>query len=96
VPKQTDTIKTAGSQSLKDFETVVQQKEGIFGPLKALASEGSFNLITYEIGESPEKAPVLATYTGGTPPAKPDHALICFGACLVESKPTNVAAYRPS
>lgn len=96
MPKPTDTVKTPGSQSLQQFQTVVRQNEEIFGPLKALAHEGTFNLITYERGDSPAKGPVLATYTGGTPPEKPDRALICVGDCLVESKAAKVAAYRPT
>jgi len=90
------TVATPGSQSLADFQTVVQQQEGIFGPLTALGKEGSNNTITLEIGTSPTKRAVLARYDGDTPPDRAGHSLICQGDCLVQGEPAKVAAYRPA
>ena len=92
------TIGTSGSQSLAGFQTVVQQKEGVFGPLIALGKQGSDNTITYDIGDSPAKAnrAVLDVYEGAEPPSKDNHTLICTGDCLVEGASAKVAAYRPS
>ncbi len=88
------TVATPGSQSLAEFQKVVQQMEGIYGPLTALGKEGSNNTITLEIGTSPANRAVLETYEGKDPPAKPGYALICKGDCLVDGKPATVAAYR--
>ena len=89
------TEKTPGSQDLPTFQTVVQQQEGIWGPLKALASKGTDNLMTFSIGTSPDDAhrAVLETYSG-SPPAKPGSVLVCSGKCLVGGKAQQVAAYR--
>lgn len=34
-----ETVETAGNNTLADFETVVQQQEGIFDPLTALGKQ---------------------------------------------------------
>lgn len=91
----TKTVGTPGNQSLAEFQTVVQQQEGIFGPLKALGREDPNNTITLEIGSTPAKRAVLEIYEGDEPPDKPDHVRICKAICLVKGKPANVAAYRP-
>jgi len=86
---------TPGSQDLPTFQTVVQQQEGVFGPLTALSSEGPNNVMTFEVGPSPD-APhraILATYTGH-PPAKDGCVLVCIGNCLVSGAAQQVAAYR--
>jgi len=88
------TVGTPGSQSLADFQTVVQQQEGILGPLTALGKEGSNNTITLEIGPSPANRALLETFQGGQPPEKAGHTLICSGDCLVNGQPAKVAAYR--
>jgi hypothetical protein len=90
----TETVKTPGSQTLGDFQTVVQQNEGIFGPLKALGKEGANNTITFEVGSAPTNRAVLETYQGGDPPEKEGHSVICTGDCLVEDKPVQVVANR--
>jgi hypothetical protein len=87
-------IGTPGSQSLLEFQTVVQQNEEIFGPLKALGKQGNNNTMTFEIGSSPATPAILATYDSDPPPAKAEHSIICKGDCLVEGKNTKVAAYR--
>ena len=91
----TETIPTPGSQSLADFQTVVQQNEGIFGPLQALASDGTNNSLTFEIGTTPAKRAILSTFDGASAPDKAGHTLICTGDCLVTGQPKKVAAYRP-
>ncbi len=88
------TAVTAGNQSLADFETVVQQQEGIFGPLTALGKQGSNNTITFDIGPMPANRAVLATYEGDAPPARDGHSVVCKGDCLVDGQPAKVVAYR--
>lgn len=86
---------TPGSQDLPTFQTVVQQQEGIFGPLSALSSSGANNVMTFQIGPSPD-APhraILATYTDH-PPAKNGYVLVCIASCLVSGATQQVAAYR--
>ena len=91
----TQTVESDGNRPLAEFQTVVQQQEGIFGPLKELGHEGSNNTITLEVGDAPEKRAVLSTFEGAEPPDKADHSLICNGDCLVNGVPAKVAAYRP-
>lgn len=88
---------TPGNQDLATFQVVVQQQEGIFGPLTALGSAGSNNVMTFQIGPSPDAAhrAILATYTDH-PPQKAGYVLICAGSCLVSSAAQQVAAYRKS
>ncbi len=90
----TETRETTGNQSLADFETVVQQQEGIFGPLTALGKQGSNNTITLDIGPAPANRAVLATYASDAPPAKDGHSVVCTGDCLVDGQPAKVVAYR--
>ena len=89
-------VSTPGSQSLAQFQTVVQQQEQIFGPLTALGRDGANNTITFDVGNSPAQGPELATFTGDKPPAKPGFSIVCVGDCLVDSKPARVVAYRRS
>lgn len=91
----TETVGTPGNQSLAQFQTVVLQQEGIFGPLKALGRKDQDNTITLEIGPSPVKRALLEIYVGDKPPDKPGHSLICNADCLVKGKIAKVAAYRP-
>ncbi|MBI2998136.1 MAG: hypothetical protein HYY46_06725 [Deltaproteobacteria bacterium] len=88
------TVATPGSQSLAEFQTVVQQQEGIFGPLTALGKKDQNNTITLQIGPGPGNRAVLETYKGNNPPEKGGFDLICAGDCLVEGQPAKVAAYR--
>ena len=88
------TVATSGSQSLAEFQTVVTQQEGIFGPLKALGKEGENNTITLEIGPSPANRVVLEEYKGEAPPTKSGYDLVCTGNCLVKGQPAKIAAHR--
>ncbi len=89
-----ETVETIGNQSLPDFQTVVQQQEGIFGPLTALGKQGSNNTITLDIGSTPTNRAVLATYAGDAPPDRDGHSVVCTGDCLVDGQPAKVVAYR--
>lgn len=90
----TETVEITGNQSLADFQTVVQEQEGIFGPLTALGTQGSNNTITLDIGPTPANRAVLETYEGDAPPAKDGHSVVCTGDCLVDGQPAKVVAYR--
>jgi len=85
---------TPGSQPLAVFETVVQQKEGIFGPLKSLGKYGKNNTFELEIGPSPNNRAELEEYASEEPPKKEGYTFICKGDCLVNSLDAKVAAYR--
>jgi len=86
---------TPGSQDLVTFQTVVQQQEGIFGPLTSLSSSGDKNLMTFQVGPSPDSShrAILATYTDH-PPTKVGSVLVCIGNCLVSGALQQIAAYR--
>ena len=86
---------TSGSQSLQQLQLVVQQQEGIFGPLIALNGSGAVNVMTFQVAPSPDNAhrAILDAYAGH-PPAKSGFSLICIGNCIVGGAPQSVAVYR--
>jgi hypothetical protein len=88
-------IGTPGTQTLADFQTVVQENEGIFGPLAGLGNDGENSIITLTVGAKPNKRVVLEVIESENPPDKDGHQLICTGDCLVNGQSTKVAAYRP-
>lgn len=85
-----------GGKDLAYFQTIIQQEEGIYGPLLSLAAQAPNNLMTFTIGPSPDAAhrAILATFTDH-PPAKAGHLLVCVGDCLVSGAVARIAAYRP-
>jgi hypothetical protein len=91
---RTRTIGTPGIQQLAAFQSVVQQQEGIFGPLIALGTWGQSNTMTMAIGPSPANRAVLEIYEGEAPLPRAGHAPICQGDCFVEGRPAKVVAYR--
>jgi hypothetical protein len=95
-PDDTKTVETPGSQTLAKFQEVVQQNEGIFGPLKALGKNKQNNTITLDVGSTPNNRAILETYEGDKPPTKDGFDSVCSGDCLVEGKAAKVAAYRKS
>lgn len=86
---------TPGTQDLSTFQTVIQQQEGIFGPLISLANEGSNNIITFQIGPSPDAdhRVIIDTYIDH-PPIKNGFVLVCISNCLVSGTIQSVGAYR--
>lgn len=86
---------TPGTQDLSVFQTVIQQQEGIFGPLISLANEGSNNIMTFQIGLSPDAdhRAIIDTYIDH-PPSKNGFVLVCISNCLVSGAIKAVAAYR--
>jgi hypothetical protein len=88
---------TSGANDIATFQGVVQQQEGIFGPLTNLRADGPNNVMTFEVGPSPPtaKRAVLEVYAGH-PPNKVGHALICVANCMVSGALKDVAAYRPN
>jgi hypothetical protein len=95
----TTTVQKAcdGNKPLDYLQAVIQQEEGIFGPLQSLAAQAPNNVITMIVGPSPPSSQraVLATYDGH-PPEKPGATLICVADCLVDGNTAKVAAYRPN
>lgn len=85
-----------GTQSLSYLQAVIQQEEGIYGPLQSLAVQPPNNVFSLVIGPSPPtgQRALLETYAGH-PPEKPNAVLICVADCLVDGTLTKIAAYRP-
>jgi hypothetical protein len=94
----TTTVQKAcdGTKPLDYLQSVIQQEEGIFGPLQSLAAQAPNNVMTLVVGPSPpaSQRAVLETYDSH-PPEKPDATLICVADCLVNGTTAKVAAYRP-
>ena len=90
----TRTVPTPGTQTLAEFQRVVQQQEGIFGPLKTLGREGENNTITLEIAPAPVNRALLEVYRNDQPPPKVGHTIICTAECLVEGQLAKIVAYR--
>jgi hypothetical protein len=88
------TVASDGARPLGEFQTIVQQNEGIFGPLLALSSQGANNIITLEIGPRPAQRAQLELIGAGSAPTKPGQDLVCVGNVLVSALPVRVAAYR--
>lgn len=86
---------TPGAQDLPTFQAVVQQNEGIFGPLQLIATEGANNIMMFEIGVSPDadSRVILDTYTQHPAP-KEGFSLVFAGTCLVSGGAQRIAAYR--
>lgn len=87
-----------GSQDLSTFQNTLRQQEQIFGKLTALSSQDGDNIMTFEIGQSPDDDHQieLATYEGSDPPEKSGKEVVCVGKCLVSNALCDVAAYRPT
>ncbi|MGN4978900.1 hypothetical protein [Aeromonas sp. 95A] len=47
------TVYSEGSRSLAEFQAIVRQQEGIFGPLKSIGLNGDKNSITFDVSQSP-------------------------------------------
>lgn len=88
--------KADGNLSLADFQTIVQQQEGIFGPLVSLRSGQGFNVIGLDVGDAPANRAILETFEADSPPSKDGHAIVCSGDCLVSGNPAKVVAFRKS
>jgi hypothetical protein len=88
---------TSGSQDMANFQMVIQQLEGIFGPVISLSASGGNNVMTFQVGPSPDsqQRAILETFADH-PPQRTDASLICVGTCFVSAVAQKVAAYRPS
>ena len=87
---------TPGAQDLSTFQNVIQQQEGIFGPLLSISSsDATNNVMTFQIGPSHDSdhRVILDTYID-YPTVKVDYTLVCIGNCLVSGAIKSVAAYR--
>ena len=87
-------VASDGARPLGELQTIVQQNEGIFGPLLALSSHGVNNFMTFAIGQRPAQRAELELIGAGNAPPKPDHDLVCVGDVMVNARPVRVAAYR--
>ncbi|HHQ4887219.1 TPA: hypothetical protein ACSP3N_003839 [Aeromonas veronii] len=90
------TVYSEGSRSLAEFQAIVRQQEGIFGPLKSIGLNGDKNSITFDVSQSPSNRAILEVYEADEPPVKAGHEVVCFGNCLILGQPSKVAAYRVS
>jgi hypothetical protein len=78
------------------LQQIVNQQEGIFGPLQSISAQPPNNVLTLVVGPSPpaDQRSVLVEFEDH-PPARPGSTMICAGPCLVNSKLSSVAAFRP-
>lgn len=88
------TVAAAGSSDLPTLQTIVQQNEGIYGPLIALGSSGADSLLTFNVGQTPAKRAELFVIAALPAPNRPGQTLICTGVVFVSSIQKLVAAYR--
>lgn len=88
---------TPGNQDLLAFQMVLQQQEGIFEPLISLSSSGANNVMTFQVGPSPDSQHrvILQTFVDH-PPQQANVSLICVGTCFVSGVAQKIAAYRPA
>jgi hypothetical protein len=88
-------IEISGAHDLKSLQETIRQQEGIFGPLISLHCQGNDNVVTFEVGASPDvnSRALLAIYDRH-PAEMGGHVVICAGACLVDRQRRLVAAYR--
>jgi hypothetical protein len=88
------TVYSDGSRPLTELQNIVQQQEGIFGPLKSLRVDEDKNAITLGIEASPNKRAILEVFETSEPPKKDGYSIICTGNCLVLKNLVTVVAYR--
>jgi len=86
---------TDGSSSLEELETIVQQMEGILGPLLTLGCQDGTNFLYFEVTTrlEPERRARLVQYDEA-PNVPAGFVLVCAGACQVKDKRVRVAASR--
>lgn len=87
-------FRSDGSNDLNFLQTVVNQQEGIYGPLIALTSEIGQTYLVFQRGAPPNPRSVLATITGEPAPPRPPQSAACSGLCVLEGQEKWVAAYR--
>jgi hypothetical protein len=93
--------------SLGDLQTIVQQQEGLLGPLIALghglllASDGitteqDLTVLTLDMDQAPPaKRATLRQAVGGQAVPVAGSTPICTGDCYVSGEIQTIAAYRP-
>lgn len=87
---------TRGSIDLATLQTIVQQQEGIYGPLSGLAVQGTDIEMIFDIDVSPDPAfrAVLMTYSGVDVPVLPGLTLLTANLLPLDGALTYVAVYR--
>src|SRR5271157_141951 len=92
--------------SLSDLQMIVQQQEGLLGPLIALghgqlpASDGTtqqdVTILTVDMDQGPPaKRATLEQAVGGQAAPLAGSTPICTGDCYVSGRIQTIAAYRP-
>ena len=87
-------FRSDGSNDLTFLQTVVNQQEGIYGPLIALTSEIGQTYLVFQRGAAPNPRSVLVKIDGEPAPARPPQTVACSGLCVLGGQETWVAAYR--
>ncbi len=90
----TATVATQPDLTLKKLQLIVQQQEGIFGPLKQISIGNGRNVLEFEIAARPRVRAVLKVSEQDQPAPRKGFALVCHGDCFIAGKQTRVAAYR--
>ena len=90
----TATVATDPDLSLKKLQLIVQQQEGIFGPLKQFKAGVLSNILEFEVTAIPRHRAILKTSGQVEPAATKGYVLLCHGDCFIAGKKTHVAAFR--
>ena len=92
----TTQVKVEGRKTKSELQTIIQQQEGLFGPLAKLDSANGYTIVTLTVGRSPDKGKrvVLEIFDGPHPPGKAGYKIVCSGKCLIASALTQIVAYR--
>jgi hypothetical protein len=86
----------AGTSTLSELESFIDQNEEVLGPLVDLGNAGPNSVLTFDQSDPPPQQFVIlrATLPGGITPVVPGYSLVCQGNCLVGGVLTGVAALR--
>ena len=90
----TKTLSIEPNHTLEEFQTTVQQQEGIWGPLLEMGNKDGENRLVMDITDSPQNRVVLEEYASDEPPEKSGYSTICNGSCYISGKIKKLAAYR--
>jgi len=90
----TATVATQPDLSLRKLQLIVQQQEGIFGPLTQISTGNGKNVLEFEVRARPKVRAVLKVSDQDQPAPRKGFDLVCHGDCFIAGKQTRVAAYR--
>jgi hypothetical protein len=87
-------VATQPDLSLNKLQLIVQQQEGIFGPLTHISTGEGKNVLEFEVRAKPKVRAVLKVSDQDPPVPKKGHVLVCHGDCFISGKKKHVAVFR--